>query len=303
MTTVSAPAGARPSLAGLRVMGVFAHPDDESFSAGGLLALAAAGGAQVTVVCATRGEAGAHPGPPAHAGHVAGDVRGEAGTRPGPPAHTGHAAGDTRAAELAAACQALGARPPRFLGWRDGALAGVDAASGQACVADLLSELRPHLVVTQGPDGAYGHADHLACTAWVRAAVAAMAPAERPRLLLAVFPRGLFVPVWQRLRKLPGVAIASEIQAASLGVPAASVDLRLDIRAVAAPKLTALAAHRSQLPGGDPMRFLAPALPRAALARLMAEEWYVHADGPALPARASRDGAGDIIDAQSGITP
>jgi hypothetical protein len=32
------------------------------------------------------------------------------------------------------------------------------------------------------------------------------------------------------------------------------------------------------------MRFLAPALPRTAVTFLMEEEWYVHADGPALPA-------------------
>lgn len=283
--TGSAPPGPLAGPARLRVLGVFAHPDDEAFSAGGLLALAAAGGAEVTVACATRGEAGARPGVPACAGQTTGDVR---------------------AAELTSACRALGARPPRFLGWRDGDLARVDGASGQACVAGLLSDIRPHLVVTLGPDGAYGHADHLACTAWVRAAVAAMAPAERPRLLLAVFPRGMFVPVWQRLRKLPTVAIASEIQAASLGVPAARVDLRLDIRAVAARKRAALAAHRSQLPDGDPMRFLAPALPRAALDRLMAEEWYVHAGGPALPARAPgapANAPGDGIDPLSGLGP
>ena len=267
MRAASTPPAAGPGpSAGLRVLGVFAHPDDESFSSGGLLALATAGGAEVTVACATRGEAGALRGAAAHAGQPVGDVR---------------------AAELAAACQTLGAQPPRFLGLPDGGLAGVDHASGraagQACIAGVLADVRPHLVVTLGPDGAYGHADHLACTAWVRAAVAALAPAERPRLLLAVFPQGMFAPVWRRLRARPGVAIASEIAPASLGVEATAVDLRLDIRGVAARKHAALAAHCSQLPGGDPMRFLAPALPRSAMVQLMAEEWFVHADGPPLP--------------------
>jgi N-acetyl-1-D-myo-inositol-2-amino-2-deoxy-alpha-D-glucopyranoside deacetylase len=275
MPAASTPPGARPGpCAGLRVLGVFAHPDDESFSSGGLLALATAGGAEATVACATRGEAGALMGAAAH---------------------TGQSVGDVRAAELAAACQALGAQPPRFLGLPDGGLGRVEHAAGQACVAGLLADVRPHLVVTLGPDGAYGHADHLACTAWVRAAVAAMGPAERPRLLLAVFPQGMFVPVWRRVRKTPGVAIASEIVAGSLGVPATAADLRIDIRAVAARKQAAVAAHGSQLPGGDPMRFLAPALPRAAMVQLMAEEWFVHADGPPLP-----EGETDAL---AGLTP
>ena len=94
---------------------------------------------------------------------------------------------------------------------------------------------------------------------------------------------------------MPGVAIASEIAAGSLGVPATAADLRLDIRAVTARDQAALAAHGSQLPDGDPMRFLAPALPRAAMVQLMAEEWFVHADGSPLP-------EGEI-DALVGLTP
>ncbi len=43
-----------------------AHPDDETLAAGGLLALAAAAGAEVDVVVATDGEA-SHPGSPTHA--------------------------------------------------------------------------------------------------------------------------------------------------------------------------------------------------------------------------------------------
>ena len=37
---------------------VVAHPDDETFGCGSLIAAAAAAGAQVTVICATRGESG-----------------------------------------------------------------------------------------------------------------------------------------------------------------------------------------------------------------------------------------------------
>lgn len=255
--------------AGLRVLGVFAHPDDEAFAAGGLLALAATGGAHVIVACATRGESAV--------------LQGAAG-------YVGQTVAEVRAAELAASCRALGAAEPWLLDLPDGGLAAMDAGAGQACVARVLDHVQPDLVVTLGVDGAYGHTDHLACTAWVRAAVAAMPLEARPRLLLAAFPRGMFVPVWQRLRRVAGVSIAPGVDADALGVPVSVVDVRLDVRPVAAHKRAALAAHRSQLPGGDPMRFLAPALPRTAVAQLMDEEWYVHADGPALPA-----GSGDVL--------
>jgi LmbE family N-acetylglucosaminyl deacetylase len=37
---------------------ILAHPDDESFAIGGTLAKYAAAGARITLICATRGEAG-----------------------------------------------------------------------------------------------------------------------------------------------------------------------------------------------------------------------------------------------------
>ena len=43
---------------GARVLVVVAHPDDEAFGCGSLLLHATASGAEVTVLCATRGEAG-----------------------------------------------------------------------------------------------------------------------------------------------------------------------------------------------------------------------------------------------------
>lgn len=40
------------------LLAIVAHPDDESFGMGGTLARYAAEGARVTLICATRGEAG-----------------------------------------------------------------------------------------------------------------------------------------------------------------------------------------------------------------------------------------------------
>src|ERR1035437_10024532 len=44
------------------LLAIFAHPDDESYGAGGVMALAAAAGNPVWVLCATNGDQGGRPG-------------------------------------------------------------------------------------------------------------------------------------------------------------------------------------------------------------------------------------------------
>jgi N-acetyl-1-D-myo-inositol-2-amino-2-deoxy-alpha-D-glucopyranoside deacetylase len=248
----------------MRVLALFPHPDDEAYAAGGLLAHCAAAGAAVRLVCATRGERGS-------------DRSG--GVAPGP------ALAALRTRELEQSCAALGIGRPRFLDLPDGAL-GAHHAAGAALVAAQLRDHRPHLVVTLGPDGAYGHLDHTAFTAMVGDAMRAAA-APPSRLLHALFPRALFAPLWRALsrRRPPPVA---PIDPATLGVEATAADLRLDTGAHRARKLAAIAAHRSQLAGGDPFSFLLPGL----IEPLLDEEWYAVAHGPALPAGAADPFAG-----------
>lgn len=222
-------------------LGVFPHPDDEAYAAGGLLALAARRGARVLIACATAGEAG----------------------------------GAARRRELEASCEALGAEPPLWLGLRDGA---VDRGAPEV-FATLLAETRPRLVVTLGGDGAYGHVDHLACTRLLGTAIAAVPPAERPRLLHAEFPRGVFGKVCRALRRSGAAPIDPAIAPDELGIAPARAELRLDIRAVRDAKLAAIAAHVSQLPGGDPFAFLRGGV----VEHLLDEELYTVADGPPLP--------------------
>jgi N-acetyl-1-D-myo-inositol-2-amino-2-deoxy-alpha-D-glucopyranoside deacetylase len=244
------------------VLGVFPHPDDEAYAAGGLLAQCAANGALVELLCATRGENGADR---------------NAATPPG-----SELAGQ-RTRELQASCLALGVAAPAFLDLPDGGLAE-DGAAAAALIERHIERLQPHLIVTLGNDGVYAHLDHLACTA---IATAAVSRARRPiRLLYSVFPRQLFAPLWRVLHRRPGAAMVADVDPRTLGVDAP--ELRLDIRAVRDRKLAAIAAHRSQLVGGDPLTFLRPGL----VERLLDEEWYVVAHGPALPAGASDPFAG-----------
>ena len=136
-------------------MCVLAHPDDESLGTGGALALSAAEGIATYLVTATRGERGRF---------------GDAVTRPAP-----DVVGRTREAELRAAAAELGLREVCFLDYPDGALDGVDAVEATARIAGHLRRVRPQVVVTFGPEGAYGHTDHIAISQFTTAAVVAAA--------------------------------------------------------------------------------------------------------------------------------
>ena len=122
------------------LVGVFAHPDDETVCAGAL-ACAAAGGWDVRVFFATSGYAGE-------------DVSGRN-------LH-GAALGKEREREGVKALAALGVkRPPTFLGFGDGTV----AQSATAVKTRLVTELggfKPDVILTFGPDGFTGHADHIA---------------------------------------------------------------------------------------------------------------------------------------------
>ncbi len=248
------PGGAR------RLLAVFAHPDDEAFAVGGTIALAAAAGTEITVVCATNGEGGS-----SLAGPTATELAGQ------------------RCQELAAACRALGAGPPELLGLPDGRLGQLDPRPTSDRLLSLIIRRRPQVVLTMGYDGAYGHTDHLALTRLLDQAMARLPPEEQPRLLHTAFPRRLLLPVWRNLRRVTGV-IDPEVTGDSLGTTRDRVDLRVDISSVRDQKLAAIACHQSQLRAGDPRSFLRPGLIEA----LLNEEWYCCTGGPPLPV-----GAGD----------
>ncbi len=123
-------------------MCVLAHPDDESLGTGGTLAKYAAEGVETFLITATRGERGRF---------------GDGGERP-----SADVVGQTREAELRAAATELGLREVTLLGYPDGGLDAVDPAAAQEMIASHLRRVRPHVVITFGPEGAYGHPDHVA---------------------------------------------------------------------------------------------------------------------------------------------
>jgi LmbE family N-acetylglucosaminyl deacetylase len=270
-----------------RLLAIFAHPDDETFGAGGTLALYARRGVEVSLVCATRGEVGEAPP----------DLKGFPDV------------GSMREAELRCAAQVLGLAGVYFLGYRDSGMPGspdnthpraLAAAPPEKVAreaARYIRQLRPQVVITFDPIGGYRHPDHIASH---RAAVAgfkiAADPAEDPgggapyqpqKLYFHTFPHG-FLRWAVRLLPLVGVdphrfGKNRDIDIAALAEVDFPIHTRIDVRPVIGIKHTAAACHSSQGggSGGGPGRWLETLLG--------ASESFMRAYPEAPPPRIERD--------------
>src|SRR3954453_2206116 len=152
----------------LRILGVFAHPDDETLCAGGTLAKYASTGADVRVVSFTKGEAG--------------QIRDAS-------AATRATLRAVREKELDAAGNELGLTETRCLEYPDGGLSEIDSQILVKLASELLGEIDPDVVITFGPDGFSGHPDHIAVGAAVTAACYEMQSATPIRLFHCHLPR------------------------------------------------------------------------------------------------------------------
>ncbi|MGB9724475.1 MAG: PIG-L family deacetylase [Chloroflexia bacterium] len=229
------------------LMALFAHPDDESFATGGTLARYAAAGVQVVLVCATRGEAG-----------IVHDEGMEV-----PPEEMGR----VREEELRCACRALGIQELHFLGYRDSGMAGspenrhplafcrAEPAEVVERILALFRRFRPQVVLTFGPDGGYGHPDHIAIHRHVTAAwkEAGSLP-QPPRKLYytavsAATFRRIREAMWQHglIPEPP-----SEEEVARRGIPEERITTAVDVRDFLGKKVAALRCHRTQLPPNHP---------------------------------------------------
>ena len=205
-------------------MAIFAHPDDESLAAGGLIASCAAAGATVTLVVATRGEAGRG----ASRGRLA----------------------EVRTHEMEAAARVLGASELVWLDYPDGLLPSADAGQLEADIAQAVAARRPERLITFDRDGLYWHPDHVALHERVTAAAGRMG-GEAPALWYVTMPRGA-------MRAVADHAAAAGMTAAPIlgiddpdafGAEAPPSTIALDIGRHAARKLAALACHATQFRG------------------------------------------------------
>ncbi len=214
------------------LLGIFAHPDDEG-SAGGSLARYAAQGARAYVACATRGD-------------------GVDAKISDPSLATRETLADVRSQELACACLKLGLEPPIFLGYQDGGVDEVPLEVAAREVARLIRELQPQVVITHGPDGGYGHPDHIAVSNFVTQGFAlasdpsvdlALPPFSPAKLYYTAMPRSFLeqVPAFRDRR-----ADIRGQQLGFVGVPDELITTAVDVRDWLDLKLEALACHRTQ---------------------------------------------------------
>ncbi|MBA2366863.1 MAG: PIG-L family deacetylase [Actinobacteria bacterium] len=136
------------------ILGVWAHPDDETYLSGGLMAAAIRAGNRVVCVTATKGEGGSMD-----------EQRWPSETL-----------AEVREEELIDALGVLGVSEHRWLGFADGGCDQVPLEEGVAVVGALLEEFRPDSVLTFGPEGMTGHPDHKVVHAWAKTALQRTSP-------------------------------------------------------------------------------------------------------------------------------
>lgn len=235
----------------LRLMAVMAHPDDESLGVGGVLARYAAEGVETYLVTATRGQRGRYKGIPPGEGH------------PG-----AEAMARIREAELRAAAEVLGLRELRLLDYMDGQLDQADPRQAIALIALELRRVRPQVVVTFGPEGAYGHPDHIAiCQFTTAALVAAADPAAElgnrapaPHAVSKLYYMASTVASWEAyqaaFKRL--VSTVDGVEREGQPYPDWRITTRIDTRDHWETVWRAVRCHQTQIAAYETLRHLSP---------------------------------------------
>jgi LmbE family N-acetylglucosaminyl deacetylase len=262
------------------LMGIFAHPDDESFGPGATLARYAAEGVDVHVIIATDGIAGS----------VEDDLH----------LQRHDTLAQVRSAELSRAAVALGVASVWSLPYRDSGMRGApdnnhpDALIRQPLahtvqeVLGYVERLRPQVILTHDPYGGYGHPDHVrVCEATTAAFHIARGEASRRRepgwtgpqkLYYTAFPKWI-IKFFVRMMPLIGKDPTSfgrngDINLVEISEWETPVHARVDVDRYLPVKEAASLAHASQYSGGPSW---ARALPPPVRRRVFAHELFTRA--------------------------
>lgn len=143
------------------ILVVFPHPDDESFGPAGTIVNYTKSGIPVTYACLTLGEMGRNMG--------------------NPPFANRESLPKLRKQELIDACEVLGIKDVRMLGFRDKTIEFEDEAEVIAAIKEIIIEVQPSLIITHYP-GHGVHPDHDATARATVAAVKQLSPEKRPEI-------------------------------------------------------------------------------------------------------------------------
>ena len=232
----------------LSVLSIFAHPDDEAFGSGGILAGLVRKGHKVTTVCATNGDVG-EISDPALA--------------------TPENLWEVRQGELRRAMAVTGISDVRFLGYRDSGMQGTSDNENPSClfqaepakvekqISALMDELSPDIVFTSDPTGGYGHPDHIAVYRHTTSVVESMT-GRRPHLYYVCFPKKNFQKLWQEMTDAGITPPFAKEALKVIGSPDDYVTTVKDVSAYMDVKLESVKCHQTQLDPNGPFGKLAP---------------------------------------------
>ncbi len=220
----------------LKLLCILAHPDDESLGTGGILARYAAEGVETYLITATRGQRGWFGAPDDNPGLKA--------------------LGKIRQGELYAAASILRIQETVLLNYVDGELDQADAGEAVDTIAQHIRRMRPQVVVTFDPFGAYGHPDHIAISQFTTAAIVAAAnsddasawPAHRVSKLYYFAETAANLSIYEDAFGKLAMEIDG-IQRSATAWPEWAITTQVDTSDYWCQVWKAVLCHRSQLPG------------------------------------------------------
>lgn len=224
----------------LKLVAIFAHPDDEAFGTGGTLTKYGHEGVDVHLIMATRGEAGQLANPNITPIHPFSHLREE---------------------ELRRACDVYGVKQLHLLGYLDGQTPMVPPSEAVYKIVRLLREIKPQVVISFGPEGVYGHYDHLVVHRWASAAVALAGEVDRwpeigvPHQIAKFYHRALPQPQVEQMQEQVGynAVFMDGIPFPFTGYPLEQITTIVDVRQFAAQKAQAIRCHASQIGPDNPL--------------------------------------------------
>ncbi|HEY6567731.1 MAG TPA: PIG-L family deacetylase [Actinomycetota bacterium] len=223
------------------ILGIWAHPDDETYLSAGLMAEAVDRGSRVVCITATRGEGGSmdeERWPPDTMGSV-------------------------RERELLRSLARIGVNEHHWLDYPDIDMDTPLPDAGAARVREIMAEVQPDTVLTFGPDGMTGHLAHMSVCTWATQAFEDVAPSGSCLHYATMTPayveefQAIFEPLEMFRPGTPPVTPPEEL----------SIDLALDEDALDR-KFAAIQEHESQI------GYIVDAIGADVFRREMANEWF-----------------------------
>lgn len=213
-----------------KLLGIFAHPDDESVAPGGTLAKYAKAGWRVELVCATKGDAGGWGSVEAMNASLS----------------------DVRTRELEEAAGHLGVWSVSLLDYKDGDLSRIPPGGLENALIKVMEEVKPDVVITHEPAGITNHPDHIkmsyattfAFQTYARARADELSDKPNPpKLYYACFPESIISYVVKN-KYFPGELFDAPVR----GVEDKRITTVINIKRFASAKRKALTSHATQQP-------------------------------------------------------